>query len=169
MTVTDSRRKPSPYPRTETRPTVTERRTETCNAEPQAHPVERETPAGKPSLLQSAITVGVQLAVNTRRYWTLPPLLTVQPPTIEQITDYARRAAYTGKTGPRRACGVLWCYGAAIPATVASRVWAALWERPGRIALTLTVVKLLSFTPPAAWAVDHLLAPAARTALWLFL
>ncbi|MFG1846800.1 hypothetical protein [Micromonospora carbonacea] len=104
-----------------------------------------------------------------RRYWTLPPLLTDQPPTIDQMTEYARRASYTSKTGVRRACGVTWCYLAAIPNTVAARVWSALWERPGRIALILAVVKLLSFTQPVGWTVDHLLVPATRAALWLFL
>lgn len=169
MTVTQSPRKPSPFPRTETPTVVTERVTETCSADPQVPAVERETPAGKPSILQSAITVGSRIVEGVRRYWTFPPLLTVQPPTIDQLKAYARRAAYADKTGVRRACGVVWCYGVAIPATVSSRVWAALWERPGRIFAVWLTVKLLSFTPPVVWAVDHVLTPAARAALWLFL
>lgn len=104
-----------------------------------------------------------------RRYWTLPPVFADQPPTIDQIKAYARRAAYTDKTGIRRACGVAWCYMAAIPNTAAARVWSALWERPGRIALVLAVVKLLSFTQPVTWVVNNVLAPGADLALWLFL
>lgn len=169
MTVTDSRRKPSPYPRTEVAPAVTERRSETCNAGSQAAPVERETLAGKPTVLQSAITHGKRVAEGVRRCWKLPPLLTVQPPTIEQLDQYARHAAYTSKTGARRACGIGWCYLVAVPNLVASRMWAALWERPGRILTVLLTVKLLSFTPPVAWAVDNIIVPVARGALWLIL
>lgn len=169
MTVTEQRRRPSPTPRTETPPKVTERVTETCNAEAQVPAVERETAPSGPNLLQSAITHGERLWVRSRGYWTLPPLLTEHPPTADTITAYARRAGYTGTTGPKRAAGILWAYSLAIPTLAASRLWAWTWERPGRLVTVAVTVKLLSFTPPFAWTVDHLIKPGVNAALWLFL
>ncbi|MFI6228653.1 hypothetical protein ACIBCR_15230 [Micromonospora echinospora] len=107
--------------------------------------------------------------MRSRAYWTLPPLLTEQPPTAETIAAYARHAAYTGTTGPRRAAGILWCHTIAIPALVTSRMWAWTWERPGRFVTVTVTVKLLSFLPPVAWAVDHIVTPATQHALTLFL
>lgn len=169
MTVTDTRRRPSPQPRTENPTVVTERATETCNADPAVPAVERQTTPTAREKLQSAITVGNRVWVRSRDYWTPPALLTEQPPTLETLTTYARNAAYANKTGVKRAGGIIWCYTAAIPALVRSRVWAWLWERPGRFFTVAITVKCLSFLPPVAWAVDHLITPATQFALWLFI
>jgi hypothetical protein len=147
---------------------VTQGSSEICNADAALPAVERENGPTVREKLQSAITFGNGLWVRSRGYWTLPPLLTEQPPTAEKIAEYADRAAYTGEAGIRRAAGVGWCRIVAVPQLVASRLWAWLWERPGRFFSVAATVKLLSFLPPAAWAVDHLFTPAARFALWLF-
>lgn len=105
----------------------------------------------------------------SRAYWSPPPLLSVQPPTMETLTEYARTAAYTSRTGPIRTAGVLWCYGIAAPALIGSRLWAWVWERPGRALATALTVKLLSYLPPLQWVTEHIIKPAADFALWLFI
>lgn len=160
-----------------TAPAVTERNSALCSADlPGALP-ERETGESGPGTLHSAITEGDRGPLDTREwlrrfgaYCTPPSPLTERRPSMEQMVEYARRARYTSNLhGPVRAVGVAWCYLVAIPAAVCSRFREWLWERPARAVTVLATVKLLTFLPPVAWGVEHVVEPTVRGALWLFL
>lgn len=157
--------------------TVTDSDREICNADQDQAAPERETPRQEPSTLQSAITDRNRLWVmvvggfrRLARYWTPPAILTDQAPAIERIKQYARYGAWTTRTdGPLRAFGIAWCYLVAIPTLVVTRYAEWLCQRPGRFITVSVTVKMLTFLPPIAWAVDHLITPAARFVLRLFL
>lgn len=146
-------------------------------AQPQGATPERGTSVPGPSALHSAITERHDRPVDERAwlarfgaYMTPPALLAEREPAVDEIREYARRAAYTPKTdGPVRAAGIAWCHAVAVPALVASRLWAWVWQRPARFLVVAATVKALSFLPPVAWAVDHLLVPVLDAAVWLFL
>lgn len=96
-------------------------------------------------------------------------MLTERRPAAEQMRAYARRARYTEHlTGPRRALGVAWCNGVAIPYIAWSRTKEWVAERPARFLAVAVTTKLLSELPPVEWAVDNVIKPGAAFALWLF-
>lgn len=130
---------------------------------------ERETASRTPRSLQSVITQGNRLWEASRAYWSPPALLSVQPPTMETLADYARSAAYTSRVGPVRAAGIAWCYLVAAPALIASRLWAWTLERPGRLLTVAVTTKLLSYTPPLQWATENLVKPTIDAAVWLLI
>lgn len=156
---------------------VTDRNSALCNAESADVPAERETARFRLSTLHSAITDRDDRPVDSAAwikrfgaYFTPPAVLAEQAPAVDQIKAYAHRAAWTSRTdGPVRAVGIGWCYLIAIPMTVWSRIREWVWQRPARALVVLVTVKALTFLPPVGWLVDHLIKPAVRFALWLFL
>ncbi|MFG3639065.1 hypothetical protein ACGF3C_02175 [Micromonospora sp. NPDC047762] len=103
-------------------------------------------------------------------HFTPPPLLTERRPAVEQMRLYAQRGRYTESLhGAVRALGVAWYRGVAIPGLIGARLWEWLTERPARFLLVAATVKALSFLPPVAWLVDHLIHPGVDLALRIFL
>ncbi|MFG1776593.1 hypothetical protein ACGFIG_09210 [Micromonospora sp. NPDC049048] len=103
-------------------------------------------------------------------YFTPPPLLTERRPALDTMRVYATRGRYTsGLHGAVRALGLAYYRGWATPSLVAARTWEWLTERPARFVVVAVTVKLLTFLPPVAWLVDHLIKPSVNAALWLFL
>lgn len=157
--------------------TVTVGNSEVCTAEFDSLPSEREIGSGRPGSLHSAITDGDRRPWSSadwiRRfgaYCTPPALLTERRPAVDTMREYAHRGRYTSQLhGAVRALGIAWCRGFAIPALVAARVWEWLTERPARFLLVAVTVKALSFLPPVAWLVDHVIHPGADVALRVFL
>lgn len=173
MTVTEERRRPSPYPRLVGASDVTESESAPCTADSEDAPAERETATSRLSSLQSAITDGDAwrrwLAV-AGKHFTPPSVLTERPPSVQALTRYAYHGAWTRRTiGPVRMFGVAWLRTIGLPTTVWSRYSEWIWQRPGRAIPVLLLVKLLAVTGPGAWAVEHLIQPAVSFALWLFL
>lgn len=161
---------------------ITDSDPETCIAAP------RDTRSGRPgasvragklqSALRTAITDGERWAA-LRAYFTPPALLTDSPASLPELREYAYTAPWTQqpyvarpytdedskavvKTGAVRRTGIWYFRGFVYPYTVWSRTkeWAV--QRPGRLVLTLAVVKLIASTSYGSWAVDHLLYPTAR-------
>lgn len=105
-----------------------------------------------------------------RDHFTPPELLTERRPALDTMREYAARGRYTEHLhGAVRALGKAWLVLVAAPALVAARLFEWLLERPGRFAVAVVVVKLLSTLPPVGWLVDHVITPGADRALWLFL
>ncbi|MEV7267039.1 hypothetical protein AB0N38_26105 [Micromonospora aurantiaca] len=97
-------------------------------------------------------------------------MLTERRPAVDTMREYAHRGRYTSQLhGGVRALGIAWYRSVAIPALVAARVWEWLTERPARFLLVAVTVKALSFLPPVAWLVDHVIHPGADLALRVFL
>ncbi|WP_327029690.1 hypothetical protein OG989_03990 [Micromonospora sp. NBC_01740] len=103
-------------------------------------------------------------------YFTPPELLGERRPALATMRVYATRGRYTPTLhGVLRALGMAYFRGWAAPNLIAARLWEWLTERPGRFVVVAVTVKLLTFLPPVAWLVDHLIKPGADLALWLFL
>ena len=156
---------------------VTERKTAVCSADSADLAAERETALGGPGSLHSAMTDSDRRPFDTAAwlakfgaYCTPPPLLTERRPALDTMRLYVQRGRYTdGLSGPRRALGLVWFRGVATPALVAARLWEWLTERPARFLVVALTVKFLSFLPPVAWTVDHVIHPGVDTALRVFL
>ncbi|MFI7608506.1 hypothetical protein ACIBTV_25600 [Micromonospora sp. NPDC049366] len=156
---------------------VTDGNSALCTADPEGAPAERETWAGEPEALQSAITKSdgksgwIRVWITrARANFTPPDVFREQRPSVEQLKDYAYRARYTNRTrGARRYLGVAWCYCVAIPVALRSRLREWMWQVPSRALVVLVTVKLLSFLPPVAWLADHVVKPTVQFALWLIL
>jgi len=156
---------------------LTKRNSELGSSELQPPRPRRPSPRPRPETLHSEITESDKpkfdlsaLAERARAFWTPPALLTERRSAAEQMRAYARRARYTPHlSGPRRALGIAWCDGVAVPYTAWSRTkeWAV--ERPARYLTIAGTVKALSELPPVEWAVDNVIKPGADFALWLFL
>lgn len=175
MTVTEARRRPSPYPRptTEAPPTSTESETEPCTAASEEVPAERETRPTRLASLQSAITdrdTWGRLLVASRAYVTPPSIFTDPAPSLPELSQYAHRGAWTAHTtGTRRALGVVWWRLIAYPKTALNRLDEFIWQRPGRLLAVALLTKLIAHTTPGTWVVDNIIVPVAHGALWLFL
>lgn len=160
-----------------TAPSVTDRNSASCNAEPAGAPAERWATRFGLKTLHSALTerdgLRGEVAGRAKRlfvYFAPPALLREQAPAVDQIKEYARHGLWTSNTtGPVRFAGLCWCYLIAIPKTVWSRTSEWVWQRPGRFLTVAVTVKLLTLFPPVGWVVDHLIEPAVQFALWLFL
>jgi hypothetical protein len=155
--------------------TVTDRNSAPCNAEFADRAGERPVPFTTPETLHPAITESNKpeldlrvLLDRTRAYWTPPRMLTERRPAAEQMRLYAKRARYAPSTGPRRALGIAWCNGVAVPYTAWSRTKEWIAERPARFLVVAITAKCLSELPPVEWAVDNVIKPGAAFALWLF-
>lgn len=156
---------------------VTERETALCTADLADLPAERDTTSPDAATLHSAITDSDRERFDTRAwlakfgaYFTPPPLLTDRRPAVDTMRLYAVRGRYSGSLhGAARALGLVWYRGVAVAGLVSARIWEWLTERPGRFITVALTVKALSFLPPVAWTVDHLIRPSVDTALWLFL
>lgn len=172
MSVTEQRRRPSPHP-TKTPHNVTVGNSPLSMEKSHQPAVERETAPDRPETLHSPITdgdAGVWRWQAVKAYFTMPSPLAEQAPGIDQIRAYADRAPWTPKAdGPVRAAGAAYARLVAIPYLVWSRTREWLVARPARLIVTAVTVKLLTFLPPVAWAVDHLVKPAINAAIWLFL
>ena len=192
--------RPSPRPRPVAAPgrdgdaptlrLITDRDPETCIADLQAPPAERETPPGRLTGLKSAITVSsdwvsARVAASTA-YWTPPAVFTDKPASLAELAEYARHAPWTDqayiaqpytdettkkqvKTGPIRAAGIWYYRGLAYPYTVISRYREWFVQRPMRLVALVGAVKLAAATDPGIWAVHHLIYPAATLAGRIFL
>ncbi|MCX5119196.1 hypothetical protein OG992_18585 [Micromonospora sp. NBC_00362] len=102
--------------------------------------------------------------------FTPPPLLTERRPAVDTMRLYAQRGRYTADVhGAVRALGIAWFRGVAVAGLVGARLWEWLTERPARFITVAVTVKLLSFLPPVAWTVDHLIHPGVDMALRIFL
>lgn len=156
---------------------VTQRETALCNADSPDLPAERETTGPAAGTLHSAMTDSDREPFDTQawlakfgRHFTPPPLLTERRPAVDTMRLYAVRGRYTASLhGAVRALGLAWYRGIAIPGLVCARLWEWLTERPGRFVTVALTVKALSFLPPVAWTVDHLLHPGVDLALRVFL
>lgn len=177
MTVTEQPRRPSPRPRTETTtnqpPVSTESNGPLSAGQSPAPAVERETAPDSPETLHSPITLrdaGVERWNRFKTHFVMPSPLAEKAPAVQQLKAYAEQAPWTAKhDGPVRFAGILYCRCVAIPYTVWSRIREHIWQRPSRLIVTAVTVKLLTFLPPVAWTVDHLITPGVNAALWLFL
>lgn len=156
---------------------VTQRETALCNADSADLLSERETALDGPESLHSAMTDSDVLPVTTaewvakfKDHFTPPELLAERRPALATMRRYAERGRYTEQlTGPARALGLAYYRGVAAPSVVAARLWEWVTERPARLLVVLGVVKLLSFLPPVAWTVDHLIHPGVDMALRILL
>lgn len=156
---------------------VTQGEAALCNADSADLPAERETGPMDVETLHSAITDSGRRPFDTAAwlarfgaYCTPPPLLTERRPALDTMRVYATRGRYAPSLhGGVRALGLAWYRGVAAPSLVGARVWEWLTERPARFVVAAVTVKLLTYLPPVAWLVDHLIKPGADFALWLFL
>ncbi|MCZ7440797.1 hypothetical protein O7598_31115 [Micromonospora sp. WMMC241] len=152
-------------------------KSEVCTAESAPGLSEREIGSGRPESLHSAITDGERRPWSSAdwlakfgRHCTVPELLTERRPAVDTMREYALRGRYTSQLhGAVRALGIAWCRGVAIPGLVLARLGEHLTERPARFLLVAATVKALSFLPPVAWLVDHVIHPGADLALRVFL
>ncbi|WP_030487253.1 hypothetical protein [Micromonospora chokoriensis] len=102
--------------------------------------------------------------------FTPPELLTERRPAVDTMRLYAQRGRYTADLhGAARALGIAYLRGVAVPGLVGARLWEWLTERFARLLVVGVTVKLLSFLPPVAWTVDHLIHPGVDLALRVFL
>jgi len=109
-------------------------------------------------------------AASVRDFFVMPSPLAERAPAVDQILDYARSAPWTARyDGPIRTGGVVFCRLVAIPAVVALRIAEWPFTRPSRLLFTVVTVKFLSFLPPVAWTVDHLIHPGVNLTLRIFL
>lgn len=157
--------------------TVTDRNSEVCTSDFAPTPAEREIGSETPETLHSAMTDSDRRPFDTAAwlakfgaYFTPPPLLTERRPAVATMCRYADRGRYTADVhGAVRALGIAWFRGVAVAGLVGARLWEWLTERPGRFITVAVTAKLLSFLPPVAWTVDHLIHPGVDMALRIFL
>lgn len=156
---------------------VTQRESALCNAQSLGVPSERETGLSGPESLHSAMTDSDRRPFDTaawvekfRGHFTPPELLAERRPALDTMRRYALRGRYTEDTaGWRRALGIAWYRGVAAPGLVLSRIWEWVTERPARFLVIAVTVKFLSFLPPVAWLVDHVIHPGSDLLLRVFL
>lgn len=172
MTVTDTRRRPSPRPRPHAE-TVTDSKAPASSGVPADPTPERET-AAEGSSLQSrsdALRNRIRDALGrTRGYWVPPQFLTNAPPTVAELSAYARHGAWTARhDGPVRAYGVAWYGGVALAVTAGCRWFEWTCQRPLRALAAYVLWRLLITTAPGQWVADYIIRPICAAAAWVLL
>lgn len=103
-------------------------------------------------------------------YWIPPAVLTEPPAPVADLAAYARAGAWTRRrSGLVRSAGVWWFRLVGLPYTVVCRYAEWIAQRPGRAIPVLLFVKVMASTSWGSWTVEHLVEPATRAAIWLFL
>jgi hypothetical protein len=152
---------------------VTEGNSEVGSSEFEGAAGEREGRSEPDATRKSAFTdrdrwVG---RLDRARSYLIPPAVLTQPPaTVAELAAYARTGAWTRRrSGMVRAAGVWWFRLVGLPYTVVCRYGEWVAQRPGRAIPVLLFVKVMASTSWGGWTVEHLIEPASRAAIWLFL
>ncbi|MEV0732407.1 hypothetical protein [Polymorphospora sp. NPDC050346] len=103
-------------------------------------------------------------------YVTPPSVLTQPPASVAELAAYAKTGEWTARRyGFVRGAGIWWYRLVGLPYTVWCRYGEWIAQRPGRAITVLLLIKLLASTTAGEWVVEHLIVPAGRIAVWLFL
>ena len=82
---------------------------------------------------------------------TPPTVWADKPASLQELTLYARHAAWTSQTGFLRGCGVAWCWLVAVPISTLAYYLAWLAQRPSRTLVVALLYAVIAHTGPGRW------------------